>query len=568
VRKCRIFKTNLQASLLSISICLQMKKYCIVPLLFVLQLAVAQTPNYDSTRPGFLVFHPIRTDAAGTIIPWYSQNAGDAYDAAIKAVWNFWDTMRRDMNGLPYYMNHQVWRPLNDPRGVGGDQFAMALSSWQLLYQYTGNERVKENMKFIADYYLAHSLSPATAAWPHLPYPYNTLMYSGTYDGDMVIGKDFTQPDKAGSFGWELLKLYKITHNEAYLHHATQIANTLAQKIRPGDADNSPLPFKVNALTGAVGLLKSNTGSGHAAGKSSYTTNFSGTLELWLALAEMKKGNTADYKKATALMLDWMKRHPLKNNKWGPFFEDIPGWSDTQINAVTFAQFMMRYPQLFPDWKKQVRGILDWVYGKLGNKSWESYGVMVVNEQTAYQTPGNSHTSRQASAELQYAVLSGDTANLTLAVRQLHWATYMVAPDGKNCYPRDEVWLTDGYGDYVRHYLRAMAVMPQLAPASNHILHSTSIVSQADYAPDLNKRLVPDVKKEDLEKVVLYYRTYDNASEETIRLAAKPAQVTVNDRYLNEGTGSEGWRWQPLDNGGVLYLKHKSGNAVKIYTRL
>jgi hypothetical protein len=270
--------------------------------------------------------------------------------------------------------------------------------------------------------------------------------------------------------------------------------------MRPGDADNSPLPFKVNALTGEVGILKSNTGNGHAAGKSSYTTNFSGTLELWMALARNEKRQTADYKKATALMLDWMKKYPLQNNKWGPFFEDIPGWSDTQINAVTFAQFMMRYPQLFPDWKRQVRGILDWVYGKLGNKSWESYGVTVVNEQTAYQTPGNSHTSRQASAELQYAVQSGDTTNQTLAMRQLHWATYMVAPDGKNCYPRDEVWLTDGYGDYVRHYLRAMAVMPQLAPASNHILHSTSIVSQADYAPDLNKRLVPDVKREELEK--------------------------------------------------------------------
>ncbi|HVU93592.1 MAG TPA: hypothetical protein VHE34_00130 [Puia sp.] len=64
--------------------------------------------------------------------------------------------LRRDMNGLPYYMNHQVWNPaFDDPRGIGGDQFAMALSSWRLNYAYSGNERVKENMFFIADYYLA-----------------------------------------------------------------------------------------------------------------------------------------------------------------------------------------------------------------------------------------------------------------------------------------------------------------------------------------------------------------------------------------------------------------------------
>ena len=30
--------------------------------------------------------------------------------------------MRRDPNGLPYYMDHQVWnKDFDDPRGIGGD---------------------------------------------------------------------------------------------------------------------------------------------------------------------------------------------------------------------------------------------------------------------------------------------------------------------------------------------------------------------------------------------------------------------------------------------------------------
>src|SRR5665647_838278 len=132
-------------------------------------------------------------------------------------------------------MNHQVWRDdFNDPRGIGGDQFSMALSSWNLLYAYSGNDAVKEEMKFIADYYLTHALSPADAVWPYIPYPYNTLIYSGLYDGDMVIGKYFTQPDKAGSFGFELVKLYKMTNtitypnitDKRYLDAAIKIANT------------------------------------------------------------------------------------------------------------------------------------------------------------------------------------------------------------------------------------------------------------------------------------------------------------------------------------------------------
>src|SRR6201995_5147232 len=98
-----------------------------------------------------LIYHPIRTDARGRIIPWYNPDAGISYNHIMGQVWNFWDTMRRDMNGLPYYMNHQVWNPdFDDRRGIGGDQFAMALSSWRLYYAYTGNERIKENMAFLA----------------------------------------------------------------------------------------------------------------------------------------------------------------------------------------------------------------------------------------------------------------------------------------------------------------------------------------------------------------------------------------------------------------------------------
>jgi len=103
--------------------------------------ASAQTPQYDQTRAGFLVFHPIKTDVQGKIMPWFADDPGKSYSHVVQKVWDFWINMRTDYNGLPYYMNHQVWRPVpNDPRGVGGDQFSMALSSWRLLYQYTGKE--------------------------------------------------------------------------------------------------------------------------------------------------------------------------------------------------------------------------------------------------------------------------------------------------------------------------------------------------------------------------------------------------------------------------------------------
>ncbi|MCP9746405.1 hypothetical protein EGI24_06845 [Lacihabitans sp. CS3-21] len=531
-------------------------------------------PKYDKTKEGFLVFHPIKTDIKGNIIPWYSYDYGKSYSHVVKLCWNFWQNMRTDQNGLPYYMNHQVWRPLpNDPRGIGGDQFAMLLSSWQLLYQYTGDESVRENMKFIADYYLTHSLSPKDALWPNIPFPYNTLVYSGVFDGDMTEGKGVTQPDKAGSFGYELVQLHYTTsrkqwqpiYSNRYLDYAMEIANTLAAKTQIGDNDNSPLPFKVNAITGEVANLKNSwTDATVISGKSSYTTNWVGTLRLFEELIKLNIGNVSEYQKAHATILKWMKEFPLKTNKWGPFFEDIEGWSDTQINAITFAKYMMENPTFFPNWKTEVQVIFEWTYKTMGNKQWEKYGVIVMNEQTAYQTPGNSHSSRQAAAELQYAALSGDNSRTENAIRVLNWATYMVDFDGKNNYPRDEVWLTDGYGDYVRHYLRAMAYKPELAPTDEvHILHSSHPLILVSYNGNFNKTLGEDVPYKDLEKVILYYHCIAKEATQIIKLPKKPTKVLIGKNEIREFQthDNEGFTWTK----GVLRIKHSSSGIVTIF---
>jgi hypothetical protein len=496
-----------------------------------------------------LGYHDIRTDPAGSILPWYSNDEGDSFDHIIKIVWNFWDTMRTDYNGLPYYMNHQVWKKdINDHRGIGGDQFAMALSSWRQLYAYTGNPRILENMKFITDYYLSHSLSSPTDEWPNIPYPYNTLRYSGYYDGDMILGKGFTQPDKAGSFGIELINMYKLTGYQNYLDAAVDIANTLSKHVEPGDDNNSPLPFRINAKTGETGKIKIFEGNYL---KYDYTSNWTGTMKLFSELISMKKGNYSGYLKAFDLIFEWMKKYPLITNKWGPFFEDVGLWSDTQINAVSFAEYILENKQFFPEWKEDSRNILNWVYDELGNKKWIKYGLTVVNEQTHYRIEGNSHTARQGAAELLYASATGDTTAETTGIRQLNWALYMVNNDGENTYPNGETWMTDGYGDFVRHYLKAFEAFPELAPSGqNHLLKSSSVVTMIIY----------DQHKIELE-------TFDSTSKDVFRLTAKPAEVLINDKPIIEsvnGTNDNNWIWKPLEKGGVLIIDNKTGRKIII----
>jgi hypothetical protein len=490
-----------------------------------------------------IVYHPVKLDINGNILPWNYDNPAKAYDDVLKRVWLFWKNLETDSNGQKYYMNHQVWSADHDKRGLGGDQLMMALSSWDLYYNYTGDTAVLNNMKYIADYYLAHSLSPPYCKWPNLPYPYNMNVESGVYDGDMILGKNYLQPDKAGSFGNELIHLYKKTGNEKYLNAAIKIANTIAEKVKPGDANHSPLPFKVNALTGDTGVLVNhevwyqgidndvNKKPGNV--KSTYTTFWTASLEMLSQLIALRKGNIERYRKAHNLVLNWMKKFPTKNNKWGPFFEDVPRWSDTQINAITYAMYLLEHPELDKEWQQNASDIIQWVYDSLGNDDYKKYGVICINEQTAYRVPGNSHTARQAACELLYAEKTGDTTKVDNAIRQLNWATYMVDDDGKNFYPTNAIWMTDGYGDYVRHYLRAMASYPQLAGEGNHLLQSTSIVKKIDYA-----------------NTAVEYETFDNSGHELLKLKSKPASVS----------GAEKWTWNENSNS-VTVVRNKSSRV-------
>jgi hypothetical protein len=463
----------------------------------------------------FELYHAIKTDAQGHIVPWYDPNPGKAFDHAVRILFKWWVNIEndpRDPKGIPYYMLHQCWRPGPDydQRGVGGDQLAMALSSWNLLHAYTGDEAVKQNMVLIADLLLQNRTTGAKDEWPSLPYLYNTRRFTKDYDGIMRGGPGYVEPDKVGSIAYELLVLHKITGDRRYLDAAVRWATVLARKAREGDNEISPLPYRVRARDGAVA--------------SSYTTNWVSTLRLWKALAEMGKGDVAAYKRAHDLTVRWLKAYPAKTNKWGPFFEDVGNiyWSDTQINAVTLAMYVMDEREAWgPTWKEDARAMLDWADRTLGNDTWKKYGVRVMNEQTSYRVPGNSHTSRQASMELRWAELAGDGSRKPNAVRGLSWATYHIAADGRNRYYHDDIWLTDGYGDFVRHFLRAMAAAPEIAPDDqDHLLRTTSVVQSVSYAPGR-----------------IAYRTFhggrDGAGEELLKVTTfKPARVTLGGKEL------------------------------------
>ena len=132
--------------------------------------AAAQDRADFAVDPHHIVYHDVKTDAGGGIVPWYNESPAVAYDHDLRLIWDFWKNMRNGPDGVPYYLVHQVWMEhQDDPRGLGGDQINMALDSWNLLYGYLGDVFIRQNMIMMADYWLDHGMSKPDVLWANLP---------------------------------------------------------------------------------------------------------------------------------------------------------------------------------------------------------------------------------------------------------------------------------------------------------------------------------------------------------------------------------------------------------------
>jgi len=110
---------------------------------------------------------------------------------------------------------------------------------------------------------------------------------------------------------------------------------------------------------------------------------------------------------------------------------------------------------------------------------------------------------------------------------------------GKNRYPGDEVWLTDGYGDFVRHYLRAMASDPELAPADqNHLLRTSSVIRSITYG-----------------EAEIRYDKYDADSEELFKLG-ESTPVRIDGAAMRWDAASHVLHVMAHDHKVTLTLAH------------
>ena len=111
-----------------------------------------------------------------------------------------------------------------------------------------------------------------------------------------------------------------------------------------------------------------------------------------------------------------------------------------------------------------------------------------------------------------------------------------------------EFWYSDGYADYIRHFLAGMGSVPEWSPpGENHLLRSSSVVRKVNcHLQDLS------------------YSTFDENATEVLRLAFRPTWVTANGTPLRQrpGLSEPGWIFDA--HTGVLRVRHEKAQNIVV----
>lgn len=495
--------------------------------------------------------HVVVLDSAGKIIPW-TANPNEGYDQVVTLAWNYLLTgvPIDTKNGKPYYYSYSYMEPATLGPGYGPHNpaglYSMLTESALKYYGYSGNIEVVNLAVNVATAQLDNGMTPISGwNWSNVPYAsgdQGLLDYHGASVGDINGSGDGTgviEPDKVGEMGYAWLQLYRFGGNTRFLDAAIAAADALASHVRSGNATQSPWPFRVYAETGVV--------------REEYCADVIGPISLLDGLISLGLGDTTAYQAARQTAWNWLMAYPMQNNIWANYFEDVQIQPNTnnvnQYNAMMTVRYLLEHPESDPSWESHVRGLISWVESKFKVLSYGA-NTITIAEQMQFWHPMGSHTSRYASVNALLYEKTGDVDALEKAYRSLNWATYMardngIVIDGPEV---NHVWFTDGYGDYIRHFLTGMGAVPDWAPAGqNHLVRSGSVVKNITYSPS-----------------GVGYTTSDSASTEVLRTSFTPAGVTVDGQTLSQRSDLDeaGWTFDPSLN--VLRVRHDTGKTSRL----
>jgi hypothetical protein len=458
--------------------------------------------------------HAVVLDSNGKLLSWV-QPQEQAYSEVVRLAWNQLLTgFPVEQNGLPTWLAYccfdgKTLRGTAWPHNPASVYAGLAAAA-AAYHAYTGDRRVVDFTRRVLDHQLSNGTTPAhsTWAWPSVPYAsadHGARSFRGAHDflyaeandprprlgrGD---GYGVIEPDKVGELGLAYLTIWKLTGDERYREAAVACARVLARHVRVGDATRSPWPFRVVAETGVV--------------REEYCANLAFTLRLFDELVRLEIGDVAAWRRARGMAWEWAVAYPLRNDVWANYFEDLfllPGPTNlTQYVAGERARYLLEDPSRDPNWRSHADRILTWIERTFGGdtprEQGRQWGAVTISEQVEYM--------------------------------------YKMA--------------SDGYGDYIRHFMVGLGAVPAWAPpGEDHVLRSSSVVTAAEYKAHQVR-----------------YRTFDADGEEVLRLSFTPRHVTTELGTLEPGTSpptAAGAGWTFDAGSGVLRVRRQAAKVVTV----
>ncbi len=507
--------------------------------------------------------HKAAVDKYNVIAPWYQGQDGQcdfrirvAAETLKRFPWVISDTVP---SPAPYPVYDRYWKiddngtllmPEGEIKNLDGDfgqRTISILNSMTDYYQYSGDPFVLSYIITMSDAVIKWGLTDPNYSWPEfpiaVPHPYNMFM----------------QIDLGADIAGGVLKAYKMTGYDRYLEYVKHWSDVLCEKAVlekgkcPWDRYINPekvpwgLEPKGNCMTAGVVLV----------------------LEFLDDVIDIGyEGKNNDLVKVRNAARDYLRDQLLnewtKEGTWGFFYWD--GRKEiTTLACVFVCEYIMKNRAEFPNWKTDIRNIATIYFNKVSvepSSAADTYnGAWSFPE--GRDCCANSHNySDQAFMPVfaQYAALTDDpwakevSRRLSIlgtydarengVVMDTVWGTALVAAD----------WLNLSHPWPVRRVLETVGWNPEmLAPArENHIVKSTTVVSDVIYSKGLIK-----------------YKTFDAPKEvtEVLRLSFLPKSITADGIKLpkKNDLNRNGYKVKKLKSGDcIVTIRHDGKKTIEI----
>jgi Malectin domain len=525
---------------------------------------------WGATTRSHYFAHDTVEDRYGVIAPWYKGQNGQ-FDLRVRIAAETmkrypWTSAATAVAVVPQYVLNGTWHIT--PEGVitipplsnwdNNDLPQMAareMDTFVSYYRYSGDAAALARMTLSANTLLDHCVTPTQSSWPNFLI---SIPATGKPYGNCAAD-GWIQLDVVGEAGVALIHCYEVTGEKRWLEAAEHWADVLAQKRnrQPGAA-----PWGRYANPQDVKWGMDESGNVQAGGIVYDLTLFDELIRLGYTGPDNSLVQAHDVARAylrEVLLPNW-----TVNETWGRNYQDWPDPVQAQTTTDWTVRYLLANKSYFTNWKNDVRNILTLYLNHTSvdpNSAGEVYsGAWAVPESAGCCKSSLAWAPVElASNFAQYASDAHSEWAREIARRQLTLGTYDVNFTGM---VEDNIfggtiaaggWFISN-ASMLEWTSRAMSWMPDLTGPvrENHIMRTTSVVSNVDYQPGK-----------------ITYSTFDAppGTTDVLRLAFKPTSVTAGGQILRirEDLEANGYTAAHLEDGDyIVTIRHDALKRITV----